>query len=423
MTLFDDKTVLEDLWRAYYDARKHKRNTANAILFELRLEHNIHQLYLEIVENRYVISPSICFIVYKPVKREIFAANFRDRVVHHYVMNKLMCVFENQFIDDTYSCRVGKGTLFGVRRLQSFIRRCSENYQKDAYILKLDIQGYFMNIFKPLLYQKMEKLIRKKYRGNDLERLLGLVKCIVLNDPTENCIVKGRKKDWDGLPTNKSLFTTPKDCGLPIGNLTSQIFANYYLSDFDRFMKEKLKLKYYGRYVDDFFIVHQDRKYLKSLVPIINDYLYDTLGARVHPKKVYLQSCVKGVNYLGAYVLPYRAYLSKRTKGNFYEAVSKLENYGTACLNSPFKEENKLIEAGLNAYFGPCMHTCSYKFCNQMLDVFSDCWFQQYEIASSCHKVHWRGKTDVEGFLFEFGSIPFQQEDILSVIVNVHPSA
>lgn len=392
-TLFDDKTVLEDLWRAYYDARKHKRNTSNAIQFELQLEHNIYQLYQEIIENRYEISPSICFIVNKPVKREIFAANFRDRVVHHYVMNKLMYIFENQFIDDTYSCRVGKGTLYGIRKLQKFILSCTENYQKEAFILKLDIQGYFMNIRKPLLYQKMEALIRKKYEGDDLERLLALVKCIVLNDPTRNCIFKGRKSDWNGLPANKSLFTTPKDCGLPIGNLTSQIFANYYLSDFDRFMKENLRLKYFGRYVDDFFIVHRNRMYLKSLIPLINDYLYSTLGAKVHPKKIHLQSYVKGVNYLGMFVLPYRMYLSKRTKGNFFATMATVVDYRSLCLQSPYKEEQKSIEASLNSYFGSSAHSCSYKFCSQMIDVFSDCWLQQYEIDTLYHKVHWRGNV------------------------------
>ncbi len=393
-TIFDDETVLEDLWRAYYDARKHKRNTANAIQFELYLEHNIYQLYCEIVENRYEISPSICFVVNKPVKREIFAANFRDRVVHHYVMNKLMHIFENQFIDDAYSCRVGKGTLYGIQRLQTFIRSCSENYQKDAYILKLDIQGYFMNIRKPLLYAKMEDLIRKKYKGDDLDRILRLVKSIVLHDPTRNCIFKGRKSDWNGLPANKSLFTTPQNCGLPIGNLTSQIFANYYLNDFDHFMKETMKLKYYGRYVDDFFIVHRDHEYLRKLVPIVNKYLLDTLGAKIHPKKIYLQSYVKGVSYLGVYILPYRTYLAKRTKGNFYEKVLYLEKFGSLCLKRPFKADLKSMEASLNSYFGSSIHSNSYMFCGQMIEIFSDSWFQQYEISHFYQKVLLRRTVD-----------------------------
>ena len=192
LDLFQDEHLLNNLWTAYYDARRHKRNTINALQFELDLEHNIHRLYEEILYGSYQISPSICFIVKKPVKREIFAAHFRDRVVHHLVINKLMPLFENQFIHDSYSCRVGKGTLFGIRRLQKFIRSCSDNYRKEAFVLKLDIQGFFMNINKMQLLEKVESLINRKYAGDDKPMLLSLVRQIILNDPTQECIRKGK---------------------------------------------------------------------------------------------------------------------------------------------------------------------------------------------------------------------------------------
>lgn len=128
------------------------------------------------------------------------------------------------------------GTKTTFQRLMKFIRSCTRNYRRDAYVLKLDISGFFMNINKQLLCDKIHTLVQKKYAGWDKEILLSLTRQIVMNDPTEGCIVKGRLSDWDGLPSNKSLFCTPKGCGLPIGNLTSQVFANYYLSDFDRFI-------------------------------------------------------------------------------------------------------------------------------------------------------------------------------------------
>ena len=227
MDLFEDSRLRDALFRAFFDARKNKRNTINALAFEMDLETNLRKLYEDIIYGTYNISPSICFIVEKPVKREIFAANFRDRVVHHYVINQLMDVFENQFIYDSYSCRVGKGNLFGVERLRKFIRSCTANYSRDAYILKLDIQGFFMNINKKQLCDKITTLVRRKYQGWDKEILLSLIRQIVMNDPTDGCIVKGKRSDWDGLPSSKSLFCTPKECGLPIGNLTSQVFANY----------------------------------------------------------------------------------------------------------------------------------------------------------------------------------------------------
>lgn len=206
MDLFDNDILLQDIWKGYYEARKNKRNTMNALQFEVNLEHNIYQLYREIAECHYEISPSICFIVTKPVKREIFAAHFRDRVVHHYVINKLLPIFENQFIYDCYSCRKGKGTLFGINRLEHFMRSATENYTKEAFVLKLDLQGFFMSIDKGLLLRKVQSLVDRKYEGEDKSTIQYLLELIILNDPTLNCKVKGKRSDWEGLPNSKSLF-------------------------------------------------------------------------------------------------------------------------------------------------------------------------------------------------------------------------
>lgn len=409
-TLFDDAQLKSDLYAAYYEARRHKRNTVNALEFELDLETNLERLYREIAYGTYRISPSICFIVEKPVKREIFAANFRDRVVHHFVMAKLMPIFENQFIFDSYSCREGKGNLFGIQRLQKFIRSCSDNYQRDAYILKLDIQGFFMNINKPLLCQKILDMIDRKYHKDDIDRLKWLVRIIVMNDPTADCRIKGKRSDWDGLPVNKSLFSTPKDCGLPIGNLTSQVFANYYLNDFDHYMKETLKLRYYGRYVDDFFVVHSDKDFLKGLVSLIDRYLKQTLGANLHPKKCYFQSFAKGVAYLGGFVLPYRSYIGKRPKGNFSESIhciSNVEGKGMSqcvgmpqCVGKPqcdvpthcgFNENYRSVEAELNSYLGLCQHYANHRLCSCYLTRFPEGLVQYFEFEYYLRKIAYAG--------------------------------
>ena len=184
--LFDDRNLLHDLWLTYFDARKHKRNTLNAIRFEQNLEHNMYELYREVSEYRYELSPSICFIVDKPVKREIFAAHFRDRIIHHYIIMKLMPVFENQFIYDSYSCRIGKGTLFGIKRLEHFMRSCTENYTKEAYVMKLDLTGFFMSIKRSRLLAMVNKLVSSKYSGNDKEMLLYLVEKLIMNDPEQH---------------------------------------------------------------------------------------------------------------------------------------------------------------------------------------------------------------------------------------------
>ena len=174
-------------------------------------------------------------MIQKPVQREIFAADFRDRIVHHLIIGKLNSVFEKQFIHDSYACREGKGTHFGIQRANKFIRRCSQNYTRDCYILKLDIQGFFVHINKDILYKRLSHFIQEKYHETNKKLILELSHKVIFNNAADKCIIKGKSKDWKDLPKSKSLFFSPPNCGLPIGNLTSQIFANFYMDKFDHF--------------------------------------------------------------------------------------------------------------------------------------------------------------------------------------------
>ena len=234
-----------ELFKAYFDARKNKRNTINQLAFEQNLESNVFSLADKIISGLYSPRPSICFIVNQPVKREIFAADFRDRVVHHYIYNHLSPLFEKVFINDCYSCRKGKGTHYGIKRIDHFIRSCSKNYSRDCHILKLDIKGYFMSINRNILYEKVKKeiLYNSTKIDFDIQLVTTLIKQTIFNDPTQNCKVKGLKKDWSGLPKSKSLFYAKHNCGLPIGNLTSQLFGNVYLNEFDHWVKKFLGIK------------------------------------------------------------------------------------------------------------------------------------------------------------------------------------
>ncbi len=193
----DNQQLMLDLFRAYFDARKNKRQTANALAFEVDYEKKLFALHDDIVNRKYEIGQSICFVVKKPVRREIFAADFRDRIVHHLIFNAINPIFEKNFIKDSYSCRVGKGTSFGIKRVYHFIKSCSENYQKDCWILKLDISGYFMSMNRNILFAKIEKKLTSHFaldvfRKAELELLLYLIEKVVFNDPTKNCFVKGK---------------------------------------------------------------------------------------------------------------------------------------------------------------------------------------------------------------------------------------
>ena len=204
--------LLTDLFASYYSARSNKRNTASQMKFVRRLSENIISLYEAVRGRTYTPGRSICFIIHDPVQREIFAASFRDRIIHHYLYNKLEPVFEPVFIYDSYSCRKGKGTLFGIERLEHHIRSCSENHHKECWVLKLDIKGYFMAIDRGILYglimHRLNRLVSEGRLpdGFDIDTIQFLLHKVVFLDPTKGCHIKGSLSDWRGLPDSKSLF-------------------------------------------------------------------------------------------------------------------------------------------------------------------------------------------------------------------------
>ncbi|HPP65033.1 MAG TPA: RNA-directed DNA polymerase [Candidatus Paceibacterota bacterium] len=401
MENFSERQLLDDLFQAYFDARKNKRNTINALSFEIDFEKKLFELFKEIKERRYKISSSICFVCFQPVKREVFASDFRDRIIHHLVYNYINPLFERQFINDNYSCRVGKGTAYGIKRLDHFIRSCSKNYTQDCYILKLDIKGYFMSIDRLLLYQKVKAILfrYKDIINFDLDLVLYLLEKIIFNDPTKNCIIKGKKDDWVNLPKDKSLFFTEKGKGLPIGNLTSQLFGNVYLNDFDHFVKCKLGCKYYGRYVDDIVILHQDKEYLKSVIPQIKEYLKSNLSLEIHPNKIYLQHYSKGVNFLGATIKPYRIYIGNRTKGNFYQKIKFWNGFWKKGDKVKRGDFEKFISS-VNSYLGMVEHYQTYKLRKKIIEQNLPHFIKPYiNIANGFTKISFKPEIKYKKFI------------------------
>lgn len=365
--------TLQDIFEAYYQCRKNKRNTINALEFEIDYEQKLIELHREIISGNYRIGKSIAFIVEKPVKREIFAGDFRDRIVHHLIINKFNPFFEKQFIYDSYSCRKGRGTHFGIKRAERFLRTCSRNYTQDCYILKLDISGFFMHINKDILYQKFKMFIKENYFHNDRDILLDLCKKVIYNNPTKNCVIKSQKSKWIGLPKSKSLFHTSANRGLPIGNFTSQVFANFYLDSFDHFIKHTLGIRHYGRYVDDFVIFHKDKEYLKNVIPVLRNFLWQKLRLILHPKKIYLQHYSKGAVFLGVFIRPYRTVAGKRMAGNFYW---KIEKWNQIILENA-KMQKKFLSS-INSYLGIMRHYHSYKLRKKMLTRNLSIYFWNY---------------------------------------------
>ena len=325
MTLTYD-ILFRDLHRAYYAARRKKRGKDYQREFESRLETNLRELCDDLYRRRYRARPSTCFIITDPKRREVFAADFRDRIVHHLYFNYVHEMLERTFIADSYSCIRKRGTSYGIRRLERHIRQASLNYTEDCYVLKMDVKGYFMHIDRRRLLEitlkRLDRMsvhrIMKRHPQTwgdmlDMDFVRYLTREIIMLNPMENCAIHGSPRDWDDLPHDKSLFHAPTGCGLPIGNLTSQLFSNVYLGEFDDFMKRTLKCRHYGRYVDDFYVVSPDNAWLRSLAMPVKCFLEKEMGLDIQSGKTVICPTRMGVEYLGAYLKPWRTYVSRTT--------------------------------------------------------------------------------------------------------------
>lgn len=380
--------LLYQLHLSYLQARKNKRNTHNQLRFEIYQEDGLMQLAKAIYERKYNPKSCIAFIIHKPVMREIFAADFTDRIIHHLLYRCLYPIIDRKLINDTYSCRVGKGTLYGIKRVTKFIRSCSNNYNKETYILKLDVQAYFMNMQHQVIYDKVLSMLpdeKQNYLGISRETILYLLKQTIFNSIQNNCRIKGSRNDWKDLPVSKSLFHYANDTGLPIGNLTSQVFGNVYLNDFDHYVKQELGIKYYGRYVDDMVFVHNDKYYLTEVIPLLENEL-DQVGLKIHPNKIVLDTADNGIQFLGQIIKPYRNYVSNRTKNNFYQSIQQINQVLAIVPQFKWKELCD-IRATLNSYLGIMQHANTYNLRKAMLDKLIKRFHDFFFISANLDKV------------------------------------
>ena len=254
--------TFQNLYKAYLDCRKRKTKTLNHLKFTENLEENLLSIEKELQNRTYRPGRSIAFMVQKPKIREIFAADFRDRVVHHLLCNYLNPIFEKVFIYDSWACRKGKGTHGAMLRLKKFAvqlerERERERETKDSrlFYLQAGISSFFTSIDQKILFG----LIRKRIKNPEI---LWLSKTIIFHDCARDIApkIQSQPRLFEKLPPEKSLFKVARGKGLPIGNLTSQFFANVYLNELDQFVKHNLKAKFYVRYVDDFVILGRNRE-------------------------------------------------------------------------------------------------------------------------------------------------------------------
>lgn len=348
--------TIEEVYAAYYDCCKHKGSTPGCIEYQMNYIANNYQLYIELNLMIYEISKSKAFCVTRPKLREVFCADFRDRIIHHLLAIKFADILESEMTDKAYACRVGKGTDYGIADVKKQIKRVSDNYTKEAWILRGDLQGFFMSINRSLLYGLLEKVIRKKYHGSDIEWWLWLWKKVITHDPTKNCVRVGDLSLWDKLPKNKSLFTCGEGVGLPIGNLPSQLLANLLLSQFDKLMIERVgKDGGYGRYVDDFLVISRDEKLLLNILQEARNYLLEELGLTLHPHKVILQRAASGVRFTGVLIRPGRTLPNPRTIEHLYDVIDR---FGIE--SDPKSEVLQRYANRINSLMGVLAHCNTY---------------------------------------------------------------
>ena len=286
------------------------------------------------------------FAARKPKLREIFAADFRDRVVHHILVDYLERIWERIFIYDSYACRKEKGTHVAIKRLQKFIRQSSKNGKVRVYYLQLDVKNFFTSIDKKILFD----IIKKKIVDPEV---LWLAQTIIFWDCTKSFILKDREGVVGKIPSHKSLFGKDNKCGLPIGNLTSQFFANVYMDQLDQYVKHTLKAKYYVRYVDDFVILDSDRDRLVKMQDDIGKFLKEHLLLQLHPTRRKLLPVTNGIDFLGYIVRHNYILIRNRVINNLMTKYRKFVDGG--------KKDIDGFRDSLASYLGHLKHANVYR--------------------------------------------------------------
>ncbi|WP_338794390.1 RNA-directed DNA polymerase [Pseudomonas sp. AE27] len=269
------------------------------------MESNLLDLFDELQAGTYRPGRSICFVVTRPKAREVWAADFRDRIVHHLLYNRIGPGIERSFIADSCACIPGRGTLYAGKRLEAKIRSQTQNWSRPGFYLKCDLANFFVAIDKRVLGRQLVARVTDTWWQQ-------LALQVLMHDPRENYDVRSPAHLFNRVPQHKRLTAQSAHLGLPIGNLSSQFFANVYLDALDQFCKHELGAKHYIRYVDDFVLLHDSPQQLSEWLRRIEQFL-PSLGARLNPSKTILQPIDRGVDFVGHVIKPWRRTTRKRS--------------------------------------------------------------------------------------------------------------
>jgi retron-type reverse transcriptase len=323
--------TFEDLVHAWLDCRRTKRNSPSALAFEARAEANLVELAERLFAGTWRPGRSICFVITRPKPREVWAAQFADRIVHHLLYHRISPRFERTFIADSCACIIGRGTLYAARRLERKVRSITQSWQRPAGYLKCDIANFFVAIDKRILWRLLEPRIAEPWWRE-------LTRSVLFHDPRQDVELRGAADTFKRIPAHKSLFNQAPQFGLPIGNLSSQFFANVYLNVLDQFVKHELRVRHYVRYVDDFVLLSESAEELTRWHRAIEAFLPEALGLGLNPTKTIRQPVHRGIDFVGQVIRPGRRTMRRRT---FNEALARIRSV-------PIGD----VYASANSYFG-----------------------------------------------------------------------
>jgi len=319
---YNDIISLENLLEAWVEFVKGKRKRKDIREFELRLMNNIISLHKDLVSKTYRHSAYESFKINDPKPRNIHKASVRDRLLHHAIYRKLYSFFDKTFISDSFSCRLNKGTHRALNRFRSFVWKVSKNNTKTCWILKCDVKKFFASINHEILMSILDKYIQ----NGDILWLL-------------NQIIE-------------SFCSVKRGVGLPLGNLTSQLLVNIYMNKFDRFVKHKLKIKYYIRYCDDFTIFSKEKNWLENLIQPVKNFLWNKLKLTLPPNKIFIKTSASGIDFLGWSHFPDHRVLRTTTKKRMIKRIKE----------SPTMET-------INSYLGLLKHGNTWKLRQEIMNL------------------------------------------------------
>jgi retron-type reverse transcriptase len=330
---FEDIVSLENLLEAWKEFLNGKRNKKDVHEFSLRLIDNIFSLHNNLLHHTYKHGHYQAFKINDPKPRDIHKASVRDRLLHHAIYRILYPFFDKTFIADSYSCRNRKGTHKAINRFRSFVHRASKNNTQTCWVLKCDIRKFFANIDHDILLKILQGYI-----------------------PDENIM-------WLLQEVIESFYSFRTGVGLPLGNLTSQLFVNIYMNEFDQFVKHRLKIKYYIRYADDFIIISENRKQPENQIHLFREFLDNNLKLELHPNKIFIKTISSAIDFLG--MINFSDYRVLRTKTK-RRMLNKIKINLCKLANGLMTE--KSFNQSLQSYLGVLKYCREYKIKNAIVE-------------------------------------------------------